>query len=1639
MNCRQTSWITIFVTLPAEQKYMVMKKSYCKRVESGTCNVCSAPCSSCMHFNRATSVMGSNVDGGYTAVKLMRDETDCCSFNVADAHPIYKSGACDDLQHAASESSNLLSVSSSLDSFSENAESKAALAPNATFDVSDDVEMPSKMFSGETGGKDAVLQKATSVCTRHLLSSSSYSASSLHQVAFTNQNEEQRQLECHGDNISCLTGGTDANGAVNLLNADVVRKETTHSMMPTKNEVAEGVKTETVVEVCHISLEREIKEDEIKSLPPSACLNEPFLQKKSLGSCVVRADFSSNSDRVDISALKVNSTKGEPSEYLKEKVEFSLGAPIVSSSIEGTMQISHPESKACQIKGNSSSGALESNFPRLESESSKETENTPNERLEDVQCSPRIEPSEKSSTPMETSKIQVSAKQHQQTNERENSVSDIEDVKVCDICGDAGREECLAICGRCSDGAEHIYCMRIMMVKVPEGEWLCEECKLKEDAENKKVDKTEELPAVSKFQSMKDKENSERTSNLKLLPKLEMKAADQEVKGVLKGIHSPKLSSKNHDENLEVFSMKNKRLSESNDGGTIGTASPRKRIALSRESSLKNLDAEKANPAKTGSSSVNQTVNSPKALARAQTSGSNPSKYQTLLQTSRGTLSRSFSFNNSGTKGKVKQLIEKIPANLKNPKEISPIDVRKDGVIRTMGRSASFRSVGSGRPGNEKAIKIQPFNSPRAEDSRAFKQLKERNSLEKKSSFKLDHTFASPSSMLNTGVPSKLELKPSHYDGKSNNMSETNNPGPDKGSDDSNDTGCNEGKKRLLNAQKSFGSRSLNSCSSECQKPSMLPLKEGVRTCVDSSNIHTEAVPLRGLPQAAESSLRDEKMKDSSFSSGSRQVGATSCRLVRCQKCNETGHATQHCSIDKFRVSALKPSADRCSKEWTSKNCKWKDAVEAVVSKTKMQKNIRSLDQPQESAVASEVESINISPNCSSSARNLTSLESTSDQPEAFRSSDAGPGRTGSASNIKQQGMHLVEASTGGTGESNSNLEKLTVKSFGQMHPDCASALEDPLRVSAFPELEFIWQGDFEVLGSARLPEPFNGVQAHLSTCASPKVLEVVTKFPGKVKLEEISSGNTWPLQFLRTSPKEDNIALFFFAKDIESYEKTYKKLVENMLKNDLALKGIIDGVELLIFPSTKLPEKSQRWNNLFFLWGVFRERSIDCLNSVPSLPKPCKSSLEIEPLAPVSVCPMAPEVSTSRKIDLHEILEKTSPKFEISQQAKAAAPSSDVDMLPVSISGDKNMIFQTQTRLLIQASGPTAGPLQTHMKSCPDSGVQMNTPQLGLEQECVVTHMGNLGSDPEGERGVGQQHNAQFSDSKYDAMPSLPVDWTLKNGREGSECGFWNKEMREKSARVKNDVLLDNDQDKLLPTVDHLSCEPKPLRKRVSSWLVDTAAQVSGETSKTMDGTKLWKDSLNLTCLNNDRENKKMKFYAEEHVSRCGSVEENMSGRLSSKINPLLGSFANEQLHTDSISSEPTMMAESSRSAERYVFPVDLNSVCGVETENVIHVLSSDDEDAPENNSPDLELALGGKKQPAKQEMLPLFFPLFDRRNNQNKMRVDHGDDDVPASLSLSLGFPVLEKEQKAKPLPRTEQLLPNTSLLLFGGFNDI
>ena len=79
-------------------------------------------------------------------------------------------------------------------------------------------------------------------------------------------------------------------------------------------------------------------------------------------------------------------------------------------------------------------------------------------------------------------------------------------------------------------------------------------------------------------------------------------------------------------------------------------------------------------------------------------------------------------------------------------------------------------------------------------------------------------------------------------------------------------------------------------------------------------------------------------------------------------------------------------------------------------------------------------------------------------------------------------------------------------------------------------------------------PDLYTGIQAHLSACASPKVHEVVKKFLPEVSLNEVSRLSIWPSQFHQGGAKEDNIALYFFAKDIERQGYEYHSFIDSRL-----------------------------------------------------------------------------------------------------------------------------------------------------------------------------------------------------------------------------------------------------------------------------------------------------------------------------------------------------------------------------------------------------------------------------------------------------------------------------------------------------------
>ncbi|CAK8539578.1 unnamed protein product [Lathyrus sativus] len=65
-----------------------------------------------------------------------------------------------------------------------------------------------------------------------------------------------------------------------------------------------------------------------------------------------------------------------------------------------------------------------------------------------------------------------------------------ESIKVCNTCGDVGKEDLLAFCKKCTKGAQHTYCMRVKLEKVPDS-WTCEECTLREPTSSLMQEKVE--------------------------------------------------------------------------------------------------------------------------------------------------------------------------------------------------------------------------------------------------------------------------------------------------------------------------------------------------------------------------------------------------------------------------------------------------------------------------------------------------------------------------------------------------------------------------------------------------------------------------------------------------------------------------------------------------------------------------------------------------------------------------------------------------------------------------------------------------------------------------------------------------------------------------------------------------------------------------------------------------------------------------------------------------------------------------------------------------------------------------------------------------------------------------------------------
>ncbi|KAL0365949.1 UNVERIFIED_CONTAM: hypothetical protein Sradi_3485000 [Sesamum radiatum] len=139
---------------------------------------------------------------------------------------------------------------------------------------------------------------------------------------------------------------------------------------------------------------------------------------------------------------------------------------------------------------------------------------------------------------------------------------------------------------------------------------------------------------------------------------------------------------------------------------------------------------------------------------------------------------------------------------------------------------------------------------------------------------------------------------------------------------------------------------------------------------------------------------------------------------------------------------------------------------------------------------------------------------------------------------------------------------------------------------SAEPVITPVWRGSFSIRDEKN--EVLDGFVAHLSSRACQKVYEEACQFQPVLHLEMLPRPYVWPKSFEASEPSAENIALYFFPSQIR-YERAFDHLVDEMMHNELAMRAVLQNAELLVFTSTQLPLPYWRFQDKYYLWGVFR------------------------------------------------------------------------------------------------------------------------------------------------------------------------------------------------------------------------------------------------------------------------------------------------------------------------------------------------------------------------------------------------------------------------------------------------------------------
>ncbi|KAL2921462.1 PHD and RING finger domain-containing protein 1 [Bienertia sinuspersici] len=1201
-----------------------------------------------------------------------------------------------------------------------------------------------------------------------------------------------------------------------------------------------------------------------------------------------------------------------------------------------------------------------------------------------------------------------------------------EDVKVCDICGDAGREDLLAVCSRCSDGAEHTYCMREMLDKVPEGDWLCEECKFNEELEARRQEHLKLVGGNERSKSLG------RTSsvNSDLPYKLDKKDLISEPSKSKNVNLSKQLSSKRSGDIIEAGPTAKKQIFESSTGSPTAL-SPNRVPVLSKDCSFKNLDKTKGKHANQCSAGAESGGDSSE---NTQSPTKNPS------HNPKGNFVKSNSFGSSILKANVKVPEEVIQKQKQN------VDAN-DGPGRLIGKSMSFKGLGRSSVSEPKVKMLSPKCAP-VQELKGHKQVRERSSFERKNSIKSDHSIPPVQTPANStkrlprvdnistsSVSNSRDYKNAQPDGKLTALSKQAvvNKSPDA-------TASLGEAKRLS----STNSRSSGTSSAAEAKPNHSS-KDGAN--LNSSRTADGSLAVANGVKVDVNDNQSEKSLENTFARS--RIGINGALVSG----NRRGLSSD----------ASTPRA----KEGIREENKLKAAIEAAMQKKQhIYKKNKIPEKPNEISITHE----------SHAGDTISNQIIESIPEEAIDMRDAGL-----SNHISNSSKH--------TSISSAKQFKVYPADF------VVSSEEDSVpSVSAIPEQEAVWQGGFEIHRNGKHPDVCGGFQAHLSSFASGKVLDVVKKLPPKIVLNEVSRPCAWPLQFKEAGAQDDNIALYFFAKDLDSYLRSYKILLEYMMKHDLAFRGNINGFELLVFPSNHLSHKSQRWNALFFMWGVFRGRRA-------RFPDEKCASLE-RPEVSVSVYNTVPAV--------RDVAEAATEDLSVSGNddvvSRRETPVSEGTSLQKSGSLSNGDCYDQGCNVggTCLSSLTSQGNLEESLESYPsvfgaESCSELNAASLEdhcqLDPNIVVQHqhstqevdtINNIHeskkslSDPMLEKRDTSSHSSEVLTVKQEGssvlIPEQQVLCTVNNVDEKSpnslkqEDKFVDITQQKNGSQLKLEVKVEQEEEKKdsIWKKDAVKLEWEGSLNREGCVDINVSAEdsmeddlhslqcsspqrpSSGDVNETTSEAaasvipcqkRPWVDNKDLSKDGQSYIDKRIKgadtFYGCDQRSDMYAAQMH-DVSTSSRIEDTANEVVDEKTSVNPGSAERCFFLVDSRAAQ---------TVLSEDHPSPWKVSLLGNEDRLPDGSPNLELALGVEKKQSRKGVLPFFAGIVDRKGPDRPPDIaasaNEVDEDASASLSLSLAFPFSDQETPArseKSLTTVEQTLPakreaNTSLLFFRG----